>query len=143
LTPTTKSTELQTVIPSKNPSELTTVIPTLNRSVPPYYSPTDHSTDSAVPLQKCIPKVLDFSGLSNGQYIVDELMTSRCVTIAAFANKRNGVRRGFSPIGGVHQPSGGAARAFDTGIGSNCEDDLLTTSPKIFCGPEFVHLVAC
>jgi hypothetical protein len=109
----------------------------------PSQEPSSPPIISPAPSQDCIPKVLDFSGLANGQYVFDDLQISHCVNITAFANKVNGNRRGFTPIGGVHQPAGGAARVFDTGVGSNCDEDLLTPSPKFFGGPEFGPPVTC
>jgi hypothetical protein len=91
----------------------------------------------------CVPKLLDFSGFQNVQY-VDGPLDDYCVSITAFAKTgANGQRRGYTPINNIHQPAGGAARIYDTGDGDNCDVDLFTPSPKFFGGPEFGGPVFC
>jgi hypothetical protein len=90
-----------------------------------------------LPAVGCPETVFDFSGLANGAYLHDQFWDSKCVKVTAFANlDKNSNRAGFTPINGVHAASGGAARIFDTGVASNCDEDLMTPSPKFYDGPD-------
>lgn len=93
----------------------------------------------------CEPTVLNFSGFQNGQH-VHALLDDYFVSVTAVANTANGQRQGYTRINGVHQPSGGAARIYDcndTGNGDNCDEDLITPSPKFFGGPQLGGPVSC
>jgi hypothetical protein len=85
----------------------------------------------------------DFSELSNGDWIRDQFWASKCVKVTAFANTASGSRKGYTPINGVHVPSGGAARVYDTAVGTNGDSDLLTPSPKFYGGPHDGSSVTC
>ncbi|KAL3914431.1 MAG: hypothetical protein SGARI_000124 [Bacillariaceae sp.] len=109
--------------------------PTPNPTPNPTPAPTD--VVQFAPPGGCPYVDFDFSDLNNGDWLHDQFWDSKCVKVTAFAtykqNKKN--KRGFTPINGVHNAAGGAARVFDTGNKANCDSDLMTPSPKFYDGP--------
>ncbi|KAL3916710.1 MAG: hypothetical protein SGILL_005055 [Bacillariaceae sp.] len=87
---------------------------------------------------------LNFDDMPDGGWLHDQWWESKCVKVTAFAKfvSNNENKRGFTPINGVHNAQGGAARVFDTGNADNCDSDLMTPSPKFYPGM-FAPDVSC
>ncbi|KAL3921821.1 MAG: hypothetical protein SGILL_002544, partial [Bacillariaceae sp.] len=109
-----------------DPDDPTTIAPSPDLTPRPTTAPTVSNAPSGCPAFD-----LDFEGFEDGAYIQNEL-EGQCVRITAIAS---GEDKGFTPIDGVHDPDGGAARIYDSSDETNCDPDLLTPSPKFFDGP--------
>jgi hypothetical protein len=96
-----------------------------------------HPTGDQGTEAECSTTNLDFSSLKNGDWLRDQLWDSHCVKVTAwgYQHRNSAGKRAFTPINGVHQAAGGAARVFDTGNKSNCDEDLMSPSPKFYNGP--------
>jgi hypothetical protein len=79
--------------------------------------------------------------------LYDQLWQSRCVKVTAYANV-NALEEqmGHTPINGIHNTSGGAARVFNTSNPVGCDASLLTPSPKFyknFTKPNSTQIIKC
>ncbi|KAL3939590.1 MAG: hypothetical protein SGARI_001314, partial [Bacillariaceae sp.] len=101
-----------------------TEAPTPSPTKNPTGAPTEDEVQNAPPAG-CPEVNFDFSDLSNGDWLHDQFWDTKCVKVTAFAAAPGG-RKGFTPINGVHNVEGGAARVFDTGNKTNCDADLMT-----------------
>mmetsp|Transcript_39615 Transcript_39615/g.60909 ORF Transcript_39615/g.60909 Transcript_39615/m.60909 type:complete len:627 (+) Transcript_39615:162-2042(+) len=116
--------------------------PTPNPTPQPTPDPTPGPTPAPTPQpvnEECPFFTLDFANLVAGTYVHDELVYSHGVTITA---KRKGTNKGYTPINGSHQNSGGAAMVFDTryptgttgqGLCSGDDGDPDLGSPNAEC----------
>jgi hypothetical protein len=142
--PTSSPTSKPTASPTKAPTPSPTSKPTASPTKAPTSSPTSKPTalptkaptpNPTTPAPTACPLVnFDFAGLENGMWLYDQFWESKCVKVTGWAKQvgTGKTQRGFTPINGKHNPAGGAVRVFDTGNKDNCDEDLLTPSPKFF-----------